>query len=217
MHIRHLAPLALCMAGFLAGCSDKPGIVHMEVSPVAETLSTGETVRLTVSLTSDEMVCLARHYDVAVVLKRIGVDEDSIRPYGRLARCGNAALMLLPVLPVILTARVIDVADVGGRFVLLMPGETLTNNLEVGGGNSVTDWFDQRPPDLQRPRPEYAWWSPGDYRVTVELQNRGNTWPAPLFWSPYSHPVKAETIVHIVGTSTQPAVIESPVQAGEGN
>lgn len=215
VHARLTAPLAFCMAGLLSGCSDKPGVVHMAISPLSETIDIGEPVRLKVSLKFDEMVCLARHYDVCVTLKRIGVDEDTIRPRGRMPQCGNAALVLLPLLPVILAARVIDVADLGGRYLLLRPGQTITNDLEIGGGNLVTAWFDQRPANSQYARPQYAWWTPGDYRVTVELENRGGTWPAPLFWSAYSHAVKAEATVHIAGASSRPMPLDATATSAE--
>jgi len=195
------------MAGLLAGCSDDPGMLHMTVSPAAPEIDRYSLVQLRCELKSDKPICLARNYAVEVRMHKLDEPDVTIKPSPcRRYRCGNEYFALLPLVPAISAGRLLDVADLGGRFVVIQPGDARTRSLAMGGSGDRYYWFDDwQPGDLGR-KPKDAYWSPGKYRVTVAIRDFGDI--APLFWKPYSHPVQAETTIQIVDTSTQPMVPE---------
>ncbi len=216
MHIRILVVAGFVVTGLQAGCSDKPGALQMSVTPDAPEFGEHSLIRLRCDLSSDEAVCLPRNYDVRVEMRRVDADEDSIHPSAcRRFRCGSEYFALLPLVPAIVVGRLLDVGDLGGRFQVIAPGEARSCMLEIGGGSTTKYWLNNWPPDDLGTRPTDACWTPGEYRVTVSLNNYNGF--APLFWKPYSQPVQAEAFIQITDTSTEPAVVEPTIQAGVGD
>lgn len=205
MHARHFLSLAVGLAALLSGCSDKPGVLQMTIHPAATVIDKHSLVTLRCELKSDHPICLAKNYDVEVRMHKIDEPDVTIKPSPcRRVRCGNEYFALLPLVPAILAGQLLDVADLGGRFVVVKPGDPSTRTLAVGGSDGRYFWFDDwREGDFGN-KPRNAYWSPGKYRVTVAIRDFGGI--APLFWKPYSHPVRSETTIQVLDTTTQPVI-----------
>ena len=189
------------------GCSDKAGALTMRAESLQPEFTTTQPVRLWVELDATETVCITRDYWLDVDFTNLRTGSTALK-LGRPYQCGLPALGYLLTLPISGPMNALDVADIRGRFHVITreysrtayisiaePGSGLP--IEVDRGNA-TDRFLYRLP-----------LEPGEYRVSVRLRNQQYWRPAPLFWSPYSHEVKAETIVRVLTDSPAVAAVSA--------
>ncbi len=206
-----IASLAVALsATLLAGCTQQPDAVRLTVTPEKATFARGEPVVIRTRLVgTDGNVALQKSFFYDVELSREG---KSLGTTGdRPVYCGTGLVELIPFYPLILVGRLLDVADLSGRFVvitkdkeisqkvLILPG-SLHPRDDIKGvfrsGSDVKDADDKTPWD---PPPKESL-APGRYHVRVRVINTpGDIHPPvmwyvpPLFWKPYEPTIEAET------------------------
>ncbi len=200
----HSISVLVVGATLISGCSDRLGALTMRANPTQPEFTTSQPVCLQVDLQATEMVCISRDYWLDADFTNLR-DGCTALKLGRPYQCGLPALGYLLTLPISGPVNALDVADVRGRFHVISQEHSRTAYISIaepGNGFPVavdrgdaTDRFLYRLP-----------LEPGEYRVSVRLRNDQYWRPAPLFWSPYSHEARAETIVRILTDS--PAVAE---------
>ena len=178
----------------IAGCNNKPGALTMTVQSEKTVYSPHEPVALKVTTRSKEGTqCLWRNHGFTLNANR----EYGQRLSGEKAYwiCGTPFASMLPFLPLINCYRALDSADTLDQFVTVTPEkhESRTVWLIAGCNSSSIRYYDWDESISKSPPEMPVHWSPGRYSVTVSLDNPVSSIyrPAPLGWTPYSHPVSA--------------------------
>jgi hypothetical protein len=190
------------------GCTNAPGALELRVVPEKDVFQAGEPIRLRATLTATGgNVCYGRDSPWAVILE----PADAARPIRsdggnpafesrRMVFCGGAIGVLAPLFVVIVPACALDVGDGLGRFEVLVRGQQREYDLAlVPYEDSDGQWLEvgrDREADMTG-RPPSVLLPGGRYRVRAELQNQ-HSFVAPLFWTPYEHPIVATSEFTIV-------------------
>ncbi len=197
------APLAVLAC---VGCANAPGALELRVVPEKDTFRAGEPIRLSATLmATGGNVCYGRASRWLATLERDG-SNPTFRSR-RMVFCGGAIGVLAPLFVVIVPACALDVGDGLGRFEVLVRGQQREYDLalvpyEDSGGQWLEVGRDReadmtgRPPSVLLPG--------GRYRVRVELQNQ-HSFVAPLFWTPYEHPLVATSEFTVIDGPATPA------------
>jgi hypothetical protein len=182
----------------LTGCTNAPDALRLQVSPHEASFRQGEAVCLDVKLSAvRDAVCLSRSHFFVVELRQIDGRAAFKSPEQRFY-CGTAMMGILPLLPLLYPAALLDVGDLMGRFVVLRQGCDHEQHLLLILRDDQLATFVVG--DLSR-------WDAGTtmrqlpaggYHVRLRLVNEHAGLPCPLFWKPYDGPVTAETEITIV-------------------
>ena len=182
----------------LAGCTNAPNALDLELVPVQEAFALNDPILLKATLVAKKgWVCLDRGNFIAVEVT--GPDWD--QPAASRDWPVDQDQFVGPVMyPVSSLGCVLDVADSQDRYVIVKPGQPLERSIRLTphrGGLTVQD--------LVAPSPPYRDWIPlpsplrsGSYRVRARLITETSYYFVhPLFWKPYDQPIVGETEIVI--------------------
>jgi hypothetical protein len=122
--------------------------------------------------------------------------------------CGTGNIVVLQALyPLQVISSLFDVADSFDRYEVLSDDARLTQRLHLarvrnplnpqGEPALVLERYAKKSDSAGAIEPNPPQWTPGDYKITVHLQNP-QPWPAPsLFWTPYPHATRATLTVRV--------------------
>ena len=196
MRQNRMVRIALCGLLLLLGCANEPGALRLEVIPEKPQFRPDEPICLQATLRAVKgPVCLGRGYRFGVEMTPVTAEAPVLREQ-RFALCGMPALATLPLRPFLLTAILLDVGDLLGRF------NVLHQNDQAKSSVTLQLIHDAKKPGLLVLRDAASIGQskgklpPGRYRLKVSLLNEHQDWyPPPLFWRPYAHPATAEVLV----------------------
>jgi hypothetical protein len=214
--VRVPANLFFCIASFpvalaatvCAGCTNAPGALDFRVSPEKETFLADEPVRLRAVLSATGgSVCYGRGSPWVVIVRPVGASTPMRTPERWI--CGTGVMpFIIPLQLCVVPVVALDVGDGLGRFVLIPRGKQRTHQLnlipyDVSDTHVWVVVAEDREP-TREPWQAAALLPAGRYVVRVELLNQ-YSWPAPLFWTPYEHPIVATTEFTIIDAAAEAA------------
>lgn len=181
---------------FIAGCTNTPGALRLEISAAEQTISSQDSICLTVNLIAEQgPVCLAKYHRFIAEVSREGDNAKPLSTDENRFYCGTGILELYLLSPVLLPVTILDVGDSLGRYTVLHKGDEENHDLVISIGQTEGNNFCS----MGRLGELLHAWPPGKYLVRVRLQNEVESpigiFPAPLFWRPYSRPVEAQTSI----------------------
>ena len=183
----------------LAGCTNAPRALRLEISAAKQTISSQDSICLTANLVAEEgPVCLAKSHRFIAEVSRMGDNAKPMSTDEFVFHCGTGIVECLLLSPVLLPVTILDVGDSLGRYTVLQKGDQENHDLEIFiGQNEGKDFCSLWQPSKMG-ESRHAW-PPGEYHVKVRLQNDVESaigiFPPPLFWWPYSRPVEAQTSI----------------------
>lgn len=199
---------ALAFVPLACGCQNEPGAMRLILKSEKNVYQPNEPIRLTAELhTMKGPVCLTRGYKFSMALDT--TDQGLQIIPADWAFCGTGLFAILPFVPLIQFASLLDVADVGHRYIVCRPGFVQTEDVMI-----IRETQSRRKDYallLQNLGSDYkpearAAWSPGEITITLTLSNPQSVGvlPAPLFWRPYSQRVSAKIVIRIDRPSSAP-------------
>jgi hypothetical protein len=195
-----LLTLALASVGAVLGCRNVPGDLELRVQPEKPVFGPSETLRFRATLAAKEgPVCFGRDTYFRVELTR--AESGEVQRSGSLAYCGMLLIPLLPLMPVVIAAEALDVADCLGRFTVMPKGAVRAYDLQVvPGAHGIYVVDTPLPHQPRRVRPSGAF-APGHYRLRCEVvyQSPPPDYVPPLLWTPYDQPTTCEIEFDIEG------------------
>lgn len=185
------------------GCTNPPGALQMRLAPAHDTFRKGEPVRFAATFSSKKgLVAIERPNIERLDVGLTDLTTGETVPRVRFGKCGMEYAFLIPLYPVIFAGACLDVADVGGRYVVVSPHHEygMTFDVverpycEIGPGSLAFGLLSVHTDNCDSAE-EAAWrLPPGRYRVRVRIEPDPAQWlPPPLFWSVYGEPVEAST------------------------
>lgn len=193
--ISRACPLIITLmwvSGLCAGCSNKPGALTMKLKPTRAEFAPNDAMTFSVVLgTYDRPVCLSKGRDFRFQVQDTKSGEivssnlDNVDVF-----CGTGILESLIFFPYLYLGAWMDVADMAKRFEVLEAHEVRAQVVTVTRNDSGKS-IGRVPIENNIP----VDWPPGDYDVTIKLNNRrgfcGDFLPLPIGWQLYDQPVSA--------------------------
>jgi hypothetical protein len=200
--------IAVLKVTVTSGCTNNPGTLKLTLDTPDHITSTSEPMRILAILSTEkETVCLPKWTRDTQLRIRV-FDSAGARVNGPpwRVKCGNALLPWIPLLviayPLAAIGGVLDVADIGGRFDVVQPGKPVVIPISIAHvqfrPNSTCISIVGPKFSTEMCKSESALWIPDEYRIVVTVPNEyESSFPPPLFWQPYSHPLTAEIKVRV--------------------
>ena len=198
-----VATVFVVLCTCVTGCTNNPNALQMTLHPRKPVFTADEPIELDAKLVAQAgPVCIAGSHWFNVDMAPVSKDKGLLRGTEQgLLRLDTLATFYpwLGVVPML------DVADLSGRFKVLYQGHTLAARLKIThGGAKVMLCSSPRVvpvhagPRWGVPPKREILWPPGEYEVTVSLDNRHlGLCPPPFFWKPYDQPVSAKTRITV--------------------
>lgn len=178
----------------LGGCTNPPGGLELTLRPIKQIFEPDEPVRLDAVFSAHGgAVCIEKPSPLSMKVDISCIGSDEQFSAANLVFCGTPYVLLLPLFPVMMAAELVDVADVGGRYLIVPDGKLRSWPFQLVRNGTTVLAMSARQTSRERDSAARTQWPAGRYRVRIALRNpsRSNP-PPPLFWTVYSQTVEAD-------------------------
>ncbi len=193
---------AMFAAILAAGCTNRPNALQLTLSTSKQVYLHDEPIRLTATFSSTEgTVCINKPWVKFLDFELSNLESDEQLEHTPIFFCGTPYVALAPLMPFMYAGAFLDVANVGGRFIVIEENQPQDFSYELLGNGSRfimrSEAATQNRDDLRHlPLP------PGRYRLNVSLESElQRRTIIPLLWALYGQTVSAATEFEVLPAS----------------
>ncbi len=196
----HVLTLLLVGLGLGAGCTNAPGAIELRIKPEKSVFHVGEPLRLNATVTArDGPVCLGRRINFLIELRKDDSAEVQFAGDRPFLFCGTGLMPPIPVALLLIAAAKVDVADCGGRFVVILKGGERAYSVYLASTEKEKLTLYTYRSGKAPPAGAVCSLPPGHYRLRADLLNLAAL--PPLFWTIYEQPISGKTEFDIEGST----------------